>query len=252
MIWLHQDYTRIQNTGVRAGTPILPYGAPSTQSNAARPQSWDYTAIIATPALGVETFLIGSNTNNITTAQNPGAPAPGPVPRSFRGVIDTVSPYGEDSFGGQLPRVTPTGTTLRWTVYTDRIPLYPFGNLVGALDAWEDMSPRAQAELFAGQLLTASVLVTANAMGLTKVGIKIRGRWIPQVDDLDAQRAAFAGTMQPGSDGPPGELEPGPNLVRPNVVVRPPPIAPRGAPGDYRGPASRLHPTKAYRRFPGR
>lgn len=200
---LAQPYTMTQAAGVSPAVyQPIDYGA-SMSFSAQRPSSFDYLQIVPVAALvlGTEFFLVGTNT---TTYPAPvGAMAgPGAVPPGLRGVIDCVSPYAEDPFGGQLPRHLPAGTQIQWTIYADRNPLYPFAAMTGSLDSWEDMSPRAQATVNPGQVMTASVLVTLNALGFTFFGIRIRGRWVPYSAEELKHATARHLSLQP-SHAPP-------------------------------------------------
>lgn len=134
---------------------------------------FDVSVIIAAPASGTTTTLVGA-----------GATASlGAVPPGYRGFVDGISPYLEDATGPlTTPRIPGVGVTITWRLFVSNQPAPYYGRITTLLDGWSDINPRSLLELRETETLTANVTIVDPGGLYAFLGLRLRGRWVPWMD----------------------------------------------------------------------
>lgn len=134
------------------------------------PYAFDLSSIVAAPASGTTTTLIGAGA--LAQLQR--------VPPRCRAYIDAIEPYLEDAVGPVTQaRIPGLGVVITWKVLIGNRPAGYYGAITSMLDTWSYMSPRPLLEIPESETFQVTV-TNVDAFGIYKfLGIRVRGRWVP-------------------------------------------------------------------------
>ena len=133
---------------------------------------FDFVTIIAAPASGTTTTLIGRGA----------AFAFPPVPVGFRAVVLGFWPFLEGAGGVQQfqARIPGAGVTIRWRLLVDGSPAFPYNNVTTISMPWGSaQSPTPLLEVPQRRVLSVDVTNTDPGGLYAWLGCRILVRWIP-------------------------------------------------------------------------
>lgn len=141
------------------------------------PKHFDLINIIAAPASGSTTTLIGSGA----------AVSLGPVPCAWRGVVTRVFTYLEGATGPISGwRIPGAGVTMTWQLLVNAQPAYPYDNITTILSGFEPQ--HALLEIPQSGVLTAQVTNTDPNGLYLQIGIRVVGQFLPLDKDMREAR----------------------------------------------------------------
>lgn len=142
----------------------------ATNTGRPRPLPWDLINIVAAPASGSTTTLIGPGAAQLGLA----------VPEKYRAYVDAICPYVEAAAGPVTsPRIPGVGVTMTWRVLIDGQPAPPYAAITTVLSSWEYVSPRPLLEVPSGSTMTVDVTNIDPLGTYLWLGIRVRCRWVP-------------------------------------------------------------------------
>jgi len=133
---------------------------------------FDLVNIVAAPASGTTTILIGAGA----------AVALGAVPPGYRAGVFGIWPYLEGAGGAQMVqgRIPGAGVTIRWRLLIDGQPAFPYHNITTILNPWgATAAERPLLEIPQRKTLSVDVLNTDPGGLYAWLGVRLVVRWIP-------------------------------------------------------------------------
>lgn len=157
----------------------VPFDGQGTAQSRPTPIPFDLLAIVDYTTL--------SQAGIVNTLIGPGAAKQiGPVPATFRGVVDGIFPYLETWDGTVIAgRVPLAGTdSVVWSVSVDNVPDPYYGSLSSVITPFNGMSDRALIAIRPSGVLSSTVVVTDTPTNsFAWIGMRLKGRWIPVGDE---------------------------------------------------------------------